>query len=334
MLAWMALFAAISAAGTWLARRYALKRHLLDEPGERRSHSVATPRGGGAGIVLALLVAALTLGNRFPAHQLFLAAFSIGLLMVAVAGWMDDHAPLSPWWRLLTHCVAGALLGAAIWEASDDPVRGVLAAAAVVVLVNIWNFMDGIDGMAASQAAIVAASIALLSAAPESALGWAMVAACIGFLPFNFPAARIFLGDVGSGSLGFAIAAAWFAVTSPGSGGVPLGALVLLPLAPFLVDAGLTLLRRVVRRERWWTAHDQHAYQAWARRRGHAPVTCSYAAATAAGLVLAIELRGMNGLSMAALVAAWYTSAALAWLWLQYAGATGSRSDRSMKGEG
>ena len=138
----------------------------------------------------------------------------------------------------------------------------------------------------------------------------ALIAACIGFLPFNFPRARIFMGDVGSGALGFAVAAIG-AVALAQRG--PVGLLVLLPLSAFLVDAGLTLLRRVLRGERWWTAHTQHAYQVGARQVGHTIVTSIYVAWTALGLAMASVLASRGADVAVAVGTAWYLAAAFAW---------------------
>ena len=100
MIGWLAVFFLMGAAGTWLARRYALQRDLVDEPGERRSHAVRTPRGGGIAIVAVLLVACIALALREPLHAPWLTALGVGIAMVAGVGWVDDHRPLSPWLRL------------------------------------------------------------------------------------------------------------------------------------------------------------------------------------------------------------------------------------------
>jgi len=173
-----------------------------------------------------------------------------------------------------------------------------------MVLVNVWNFMDGIDGLATSQAAIVAAGLALLlGTGPWGWLAAGLVAACLGFLPFNFPKARIFLGDVGSGALGYLLAAllALAYATSP----VP-WPILLLPAAAFLVDAGFTLTMRMLRGEHWWTPHVTHAYQAWARREaGHVRVSMAYAAFTLVGVILMLA-----GISWS-----WFTAAWMGLLW-------------------
>lgn len=328
MTVWWALFFAIGVVGTWLARSYAVQRNLIDHPGERRSHGTATPRGGGIAIVLALLVATLALAVRDPSQAALLVGFAVALLLVAGIGWWDDHRPLPAWLRLGVHVIAASMLSVVVFSAYGETWLAIAAFVAALVLTNVWNFMDGINGLAASQAALVAAALAgAVSGSVWGWLGWALVAACVGFLPFNFPRARIFLGDVGSGALGFAIAA--LAVTAVGGHGMA-WPLALLPLGAFVIDAGLTLGRRMWRGERWWTAHAQHAYQGWARQVGsHVPVTLGYAAWTGLGVLLATSLRASPRSFMLAGVLAWYTSGAFLWWCLQRRGAGNRRADQA-----
>ena len=278
-MAWLALEVAIAAAGTWLARRYALRRQLLDQPGERRSHQVPTPRGGGIGIVISLLLSLSLLAASEPAHAWMLLSTALGTVLVAGIGWIDDHRPLGPWLRLLVQAAAALLLAWGIHTEGGSAAAAMLAFSAAMVLTNIWNFMDGIDGLATSQALIAAMAYALF--AGSGAAGWlglALAAACLGFLPFNFPRARIFLGDVGSATLGYVLAAlaAWLALDAGRR-----APLLLLPVSAFLIDASLTLARRAATGQRWWLPHAQHAYQHWARRSGsHVRVTLAYAAWT------------------------------------------------------
>ena len=326
MTVWLALFFAIGVIGTWLARAYAVQRNLLDQPGERRSHGVATPRGGGISIVLVLLIAALALALRDPARALLWAGFALALLLVAGIGWWDDHRPLPAWLRLGVHAIAAFVLAMLVLAAYGDAGLALGAFVLAVVLTNVWNFMDGINGLATSQAVLVAAGYACaLSGSAWAWLGWALMAACLGFLPFNFPRARIFLGDVGRGSLGFAIAALAIAVV--GEGALD-WRLALVPPSAFIVDAGLTLARRILRGERWWTAHAQHAYQVWARDGGsHVPVTLAYAAWTGLGLLLVAGMPVAPGSSLTLpAVLAWYMSGAFFWWCLQRRGA-GNRQD-------
>jgi len=320
-IAWLVLLAGISLAGTVAARRYALRRDLLDHPGERRSHVVATPRGGGIGIVLAMLVAMGLLACRDPAQAMAMVLSATGLLLVAGIGWLDDHRPLTPWSRLVVHAVAAVLLAAVAYRASGQVAVALLAFVLAMVLVNIWNFMDGIDGIASLQALVVAGACALL--AHDAASRWlslAMGAACLGFLPMNLPRARIFLGDVGSGALGYTLALAMVLVAS-GTGresSLSTWMVVFLPASAFLVDATLTLVSRIVRGERWWTPHVGHAYQRWARAAGsHWPVTFAYAAWAVAGSVLAWLGRDLPEASIMYAGSAWYLGGGILWLRFQ-----------------
>jgi UDP-N-acetylmuramyl pentapeptide phosphotransferase/UDP-N-acetylglucosamine-1-phosphate transferase len=308
---WIAAHAAIAVAGTWLARRYALRHRLLDQPGERRSHQVPTPRGGGIAIVASMLSALAWIAIRNPLHAPLLAATGVGCALVAGIGWLDDHRPLPAWPRLLVQCVAAALLAWGLRQ--DGASMGVVIAAffAALVLVNVWNFMDGIDGLAASQALLVAAAYGLLAGQGIVALfAFALVGGCLGFLPFNAPRARIFLGDVGSGTLGFAIAAlaAWLAIQDKRAAPV-----LLLPLSAFLVDASLTLAARVLRRQRWWLPHSEHAYQHWARLRGHLPVTKAYAAWTLLACAAMLAVRDAAPAFMMAVLFVVYLAGTVGW---------------------
>jgi|SRR5690606_29324758 len=316
LLAFVAL-AVIGALGTWLARAYALRRNLLDQPGERRSHTVPTPRGGGIAIIAVVLLAlwAPVHGPPDAGGWGLQAAFAAGFGLVGLVGLVDDHRPLPPWHRLAVHAGAAAIFSLALWHGGAAPLVAAGVFATILVLVNVWNFMDGINGIAATQALLVAGGLAAgLSG------GWGMVAlglaaACLGFLPYNFPRARIFMGDVGSGAVGFALAALGGVLAT--TRGVDAGLLLLLPLSAFLVDASLTLARRMLRRERWWTPHVQHAYQAWARGSGHVPVTLAYAAWTLGGLMLAWACRDADTVFILSICAGWYTGAASIWWLLQ-----------------
>jgi UDP-N-acetylmuramyl pentapeptide phosphotransferase/UDP-N-acetylglucosamine-1-phosphate transferase len=312
VVAWCLAHFAIGALGTWLARRYAMRRRLIDQPGERRSHVVATPRGGGIAIVASALAAFawLAVGQAMPATTAALVA--TGLALVAAIGWADDHRSLSPWSRLAVQAVAAALVGLALHLDGHGTGLALFGFATVMVLVNVWNFMDGIDGLAVSQALLVAVGWAWLGwPGPWAWLLLATAAACLGFLPFNLPRARIFLGDVGSGSLGYLLAAGllWLPRGAPGWPW-----LAWLPLSAFVVDAGLTLAMRILRGERWWTPHLQHAYQCWTARTGrHGPTTWSYALWTVAAVATMVLARGGGGGASAAILIVGYAMAAVAW---------------------
>lgn len=314
MAAWLALHAGVSVAATWLALAYARRRNLIDQPGERRSHAVPTPRGGGLGIAVALLAGCLAALWAGVAATPVLC-FAGGLLLVAGIGWVDDHRPLSPWSRLAVQCLAGILLAWGLHGVDGRWGWALLAAGLVPVLVNVWNFMDGIDGLATTQALLAAAALAWL--APETAYGaLALAAAAAGFLPFNYPRAHIFLGDVGSGTLGYALAAllAWAA---PGQRS-PYALVLLLPLSAFLVDATLTLGARMLAGERWWQPHTSHVYQRWVKTgRSHAFVTSVYAAFSIVATILASFLEGATPWLAVGGMATWFVFALLGWLRLR-----------------
>ncbi len=314
---WLLVLGCGAALGTWLARRYALRGNLLDQPGERRSHSVPTPRGGGISIMAVLGLAAAVVGALFPAERWLWWSFLPGLLIVGGIGWWDDHRPLSPWLRLMVQAVAAVLLGAGVWSATGTAWLAGASVVAALVLVNVWNFMDGINGLAVTQALLAALAYAALMPGTGGLpwLAWGLCAACVGFLPFNFPRARIFLGDVGSGVLGYSLAA--LAVASIAASPVESAPLALLPLCAFLVDAGFTLAWRMLRRERWWTPHISHVYQQAARRWGHTAVTVIYLVFGSVTLLLSFTLPTTTLGATSAVVASIYVVAGALWALLR-----------------
>lgn len=311
---WMLPSFLLAAAGTWLARRYALRFELMDQPGERRSHTVSTPRGGGISIVVCMLLGMAWIALRAPQQAALMACLAVGLSLVAGIGWVDDHRPLPPLLRLAVQAIAALVLAVGFHRATGSLSTAAIAFAAVMVMVNVWNFMDGIDGLAASQAAIAAVGLGLLLGA--SVWFWlaaGLFSAIAGFLPFNFPKARIFLGDVGSGALGYLLAALLVAAHQSTAGPIP-WPLVLLPVSAFLIDAGFTLAMRILNRERWWQPHVQHAYQVWAKRLGrHAPVTLAYAVFSLLAVILMLAALRWSPITTIWISCAWYGFAILAW---------------------
>jgi len=265
-----------------VAIAYAHRRGMLDAPGKRRSHSIPTPRGGGIGIVIGALAgmpAALLLLPVSPGAGV-VAAFSVAVIAVAAIGWLDDHGslPIKP--RLLIQLAATLLLCVAVASLTTSLLWALPLLLAGVWCINLHNFMDGIDGLAAQQAMFFgAASAALAWAAGSPAMagaGLAMAAASLGFWWFNRSPARIFMGDVGSGTLGlmvFAISAMLWAFRT----NLLWPALVFS--SAFVIDATLTLLVRMLRGARWYTPHREHLYQ-WLVRRGssHRKVAAGYLA--------------------------------------------------------
>lgn len=293
--------APLTALLTWLSLLYAKRRNLIDQPGDRRSHSIATPRGGGIGIVLSMLVVLCGAGFYWPALWRELGCFSAGLLMVAGIGWWDDHRPLPASVRLAVHMLASLVVGGLALQGGASIGTALLVVFLTVSLINVWNFMDGINGLAASQAMIAASAIALLLPAEPAVFGLALALACLGFLPFNFPRARIFLGDVGSGAIGYMVAgvACLTALRTETN-----WLLLLLPLLAFFGDAGLTLTKRIATGQRWTQPHTQHLYQRLARKFGsHTLVTVAYGLFTlGAGGLLHHFRAGSLAVAMALLV--------------------------------
>lgn len=260
-----------SAGLSELARRYALARALIDVPNERSSHSVPTPKGGGLAIALVVLggLALLsTLGQVGPHVAVGLGG---GGGLVAVVGWLDDHRGLSASVRLTVHVVAAAWTVAWLGGMPDLTVGegalhlglpgAILAVLGVVWATNLYNFMDGIDGLSAAEAVAVGLVGALLLAPREPSLAFVallLAAAAAGFLVWNWPPARLFMGDVGSGFLGFLFGG--LSVATENAHALPVLVWLVL-LGPFFVDATVTLIRRVVRGEGWQVAHRAHAYQ-------------------------------------------------------------------------
>ncbi len=282
----LALISLSAALLTWAAIHYAHWRQLMDLPGARRSHQVSTPRGGGIAIVVSQLLACAVAVIVFPAATASLLVFALGLLLVAGIGWWDDHRPLPALPRLCIHLLAALLLGGLVWFATGSLLKAVFCAGLTVSLINIWNFMDGINGLATTQAIMVGIGAGLLLPAPLSLAGWLLAAGCLGFLPFNFPRARIFMGDVGSGALGYLVAAiiALGLCTTE----VAPGLWLVLPAA-FLVDAGFTLLLRMINSEALLQAHTQHLYQRFVKRgAAHSVVTLGYGIFSVFGLTIAL----------------------------------------------
>ncbi|WP_110946717.1 MraY family glycosyltransferase [Pseudomonas bohemica] len=283
---WLAIAViGFSFALTYWLRRYALHKSLLDIPNGRSSHSVPTPRGGGVAIVVSYLLAlAIVLGQGGLTLPVFLSLGGAGL-GIAALGFLDDHGHVAARWRLLGHFFSA--FWALYWLGGLPPVAlfggtldigwlgHALAAVYLVWLLNLYNFMDGIDGIASVEAVCVCIGASLIYAlGGYLELIWQpllLAAAVLGFLVWNFPPARIFMGDAGSGFLGIVLGvlslqAAWISSQL-------LWAWLIL-LGVFIVDATVTLIRRLVRGDKIYEAHRSHAYQFASRRYGkHFPVT-------------------------------------------------------------
>jgi Fuc2NAc and GlcNAc transferase len=270
----------------WLLRHSRISQ-LVDRPNPRSSHTTPTPRGGGLSMVTVTTCGVAILYAAGMLSLPFTAALVLGGVSVAAVGFWDDVRSAPVALRITVHLGAAVLavycLGtASVIRVGDSvadlgfmgPVLGVLA---IGWILNLFNFMDGIDGIAVSEAAFVlfgaagiglfVAQISPIQVAPELVTG----AACLGFLRWNWPPAAIFMGDVGSGFLGYVIAV--IAIHSSQTNAINFFAWLILG-GVFFVDATLTLCRRLLRRERFYQAHRTHAYQWLARRWGsHSRVT-------------------------------------------------------------
>jgi len=259
----VALAAFLSFLLTGIATWYAGRRGLLDHPGERQSHTVVTPRGGGVGLVAALLIVSL-LVSAGNSHGFWVQCIVPAVVVLAITGWWDDHASLGVGFRFFIQLAVSFYL---LWCATNagwmqGVIPMIMSGLFVIWMTNLYNFMDGSNGMAGLQGVFAASVLAVLfhlsGDDPFALFSLLLAACCAGFLPWNLGRARVFMGDVGSLALGFLFAAFMLYGTGTGAFDYPV-ALMLMLL--FLTDATLTLLLRVIRGERWYNAHRQHLYQ-------------------------------------------------------------------------
>ena len=257
--------AVVAGAGTVVATAVLRRRAVLDLPNDRSSHRVAVPRGGGVALAVATLAGTAVAGGRvalLPVAALAVAGAGAGALGLAddLSGGLAVSVRLGV--QLVVAGVAGALVGAgAPWSVVPSAVAGLVTVVWIVAATNATNFMDGIDGLVAGQAAVAGAALSLAGAHVHDGTlevgGLAVAAAALGFAPSNFPRARVFLGDVGSYFVG-----SWLAVLAALAVTASVGPVTALaPLAVIGGDAGLTLARRLARHEQVHLPHRQHAYQ-------------------------------------------------------------------------
>ncbi|WP_456256290.1 MraY family glycosyltransferase [Pseudomonas iridis] len=275
---------------TGLLHRYAVAKSVLDVPNDRSSHSVPTPRGGGVSIVVAFLASLVLIfywGQIGSGDFFSLIVAGVG---VALVGFMDDHGHIAARWRLLGHFAAaiwglvciGGLAPMKVFGSMIDLswFGNCLALLYLVWMLNLYNFMDGIDGIASVEAICVCVGVSLLyGITGHGVMIWGpllLAIAVLGFLFWNFPPAKIFMGDAGSGFLGvmlgiLSLQATWV------DADFLWGWLILLGV--FIVDATFTLMRRLLQGAKVYEAHRSHAYQYASRHFGsHLSVTASVAA--------------------------------------------------------
>lgn len=309
----------ISLTLTWTGvlclRAHAPRLGLVDVPNQRSSHSQPTPRGGGlAFVLLCPIVASGVLFLTAAPIPDGMAALLVGGLAVAAVGLADDRWRLSARFRIVAYLLAALILvigGGSLhelqwpgWPSVPLGWAGVpLTLLWIVGLTNAYNFMDGIDGIAATQGVVAAGAAGLLALwhgnLASATYPLILASGVFGFLLHNWPPARVFMGDVGSAFLGYSFAGLAVLDRGGGSTGLPFAVWLIL-LAPFLFDTSLTLMRRVLKGERWYEAHCEHLYQRLVRQGwSHLAVTSIYlcadlflAGAVAASLFL--DLEGVN----------------------------------------
>ena len=283
---------------TGVLRDYTLKMGILDIPEKRSSHTVPTPRGGGLSFVLIISVALIYLfySNDIEIN-VFLSLFGGGLLVAGIGLW-DDYKHIPAQWRLIVHLIASVWaiywLSSISWISSAENLMllnlfvDVVAIIYLAWVLNLFNFMDGIDGIASVETICIGITAALFILfqmynsgtgevlSDQSSHGSIILLvilslSVLGFLVWNWPPARIFMGDVGSGYLGFFLGV----VTIYTAKNDILTIWVwLILMGAFLVDSTFTLVKRFISGERWYEAHRSHAYQHAAHRYGsHKKVT-------------------------------------------------------------
>ncbi len=285
----------------WRARRLG----LIAEVNARSSHKAPTPTGGGIGIVLAATLAGIPVALPFPFE---IVPVIVAGILIAVIGYLDDRQPIPARWRLGAQVLLAAavaitvpldVLSAQIGVPLPEPVFFAAFVLAGALWINLFNFMDGIDGLAASEAIFLLLGGLFIAwwfqpGVWYQGVFWWMVwvaAACFGFLLLNWAPAKIFMGDAGSTYLGLMLF--FFAIATMAGSWLTLGQWLILAAA-FLADSLTTLVRRALNREPLWQAHKRHAYQNLQRRLGsHARATLVY---LAIDLVLLLPLAWLAGL--------------------------------------
>jgi Fuc2NAc and GlcNAc transferase len=260
---------------TWLIVHYASRAsRLLDHPGERTSHHTPTPRGGGWAFVVMFTLGMVVFGVWDMLSWYVIGGITLSSWLVALVGWLDDyHGHVHVGIRLAVHALATVML---VVMLPNVWVWSLVAIGAVIWCINLFNFMDGINGIVGLEVVSVALAAAFLLDNPTHQWLCVLLAgAVLGFVVWNFPKAQVFMGDVGSGYLGL-VSAALVLLTSSDMTTLVMW---LILLAVFITDASMTLLRRILQGERFYEAHCAHAFQHAARQyQSHTPVTLAVVA--------------------------------------------------------
>jgi Fuc2NAc and GlcNAc transferase len=260
---------------------------LLDQPNHRSSHVMPTARGAGLVFIVVINLGFAVFQNRIGTDLWILLACSD---VVAIVGLLDDLRGLSPAIRLLFHLLASALFVGSLGLADVSLQSAIVVGLAITAFINIFNFMDGIDGLAATQAVVALFGVALMTNLQTPILIW-IVGSLVGFLFFNWSPAKAFMGDVGSGFLGFFLAGLAAILHHKGTLPVVVGANLVVG---FLIDALVTLVVRATSGQTIYQAHRDHAYQHMVRKgMTHSKVTTIYMILTL-GVCLPLAYLGLS----------------------------------------
>jgi Fuc2NAc and GlcNAc transferase len=288
-----------TAALTPALAKWARQRNLLDVPNQRSSHVVATPRIGGAAIVIGVLAGIVALFVLSDGLQPGILIVLVAATAISAVGLIDDFVQLSALTRLVAQILAAGLVVVAaagpapLHEFSNDSWLGAVASVIwIVAMTNAYNFMDGIDGIAGAAAVVAGVGWlmvgSLVGSADMSTVAILVVAAAAAFLLYNWHPAKVFMGDAGSGFLGFLLAALPFISSTADPSAAWAGVLLLWP---FVFDTGFTLIRRASRGENVLMAHRSHLYQRLVQTgRSHRHVSLLYAGLSLLGVIGAISL--------------------------------------------
>ena len=283
------IFFVLAFAMTYFMRAYALKKNIIDNPNERSSHSIPTPRGGGVAVVCSYLLALAVLiySQQLTLHiglTLIAAGFAIALL-----GFLDDHGHINSMLRLAVHFLVAIGVVISLGGFSEviafnglqlGFIANIIAVLFLVWLLNLYNFMDGINGIASVEAITTVVSMAILyymlNTTLNSDILWLLATSVFGFLLWNFPKAKIFMGDACSGFLGLILGILALIALKEN---LAFFCAWIIGLGVFVVDATYTLIKRVLSGYKMYDAHRSHSYQILSRRWGsHTPVTLAIAA--------------------------------------------------------
>ena len=262
------------AISAWFTHRFCEPSsivYILDHPTDRSLHDRPVPRSGGLAILIAIIVCGATVALLYPTRGL--TGITVGIFMVAIVSFLDDRYSVPPFYRLVVHAAAAAsiLYGGFFLEKLEIPGANwywsyatgtVISVLFTVWMVNLYNFMDGMDGFAGGMATFGFGTFAVMGLIAGHnmflVVNLIIASASAGFLVFNFPPARIFMGDIGASTLGLLAAA--LTLWGARDGVFPFWIAVLV-FSPVIMDASVTLFRRLLRHEKIWQAHKTHYYQ-------------------------------------------------------------------------